>query len=368
MAKRWKTLGFGLATVVALSGCGQAGRTPTAVAASGAGFESAGLTSKLAGLVTSTDKQGFESHDANRDGQITPQEVSFLSAETFRSRDQNRDGQLSYAETRPGRAVIAGQVKLVAKAVGSFFKQLDTNDDQALDAAELAAADLAPVSRGAVTAETFLEALEAADARSPMTRGTSAKPPVHMIPGFVMPAFTFFPMRNALRKAGYTEFTVLNQWPWFGRIEEYAALSRMHVDALKKQSGHKKVEVLGHSMGGLTARALVKYQGGDKDVAHVIQFGTPNHGTLPGPLAGWLLPSVKQMSIGSDFLEALNAGDPTPGSVKYTSVHASWEEIVIPARNVHLEGAENPLVKGAFHIHMMFHPETHRLTLEALAK
>jgi triacylglycerol esterase/lipase EstA (alpha/beta hydrolase family) len=175
-------------------------------------------------------------------------------------------------------------------------------------------------------------------------------------------------MRNALRKAGYTDFTVLNQWPWFGRIEEYAALSRMHVDALKKRTGHKKVEVLGHSMGGLTARALIKYQGGDKDVAHVVQFGTPNKGTMPAPLAGWLLPSTKEMSIGSDFLKALNEGDETPGSVKYTSVHASWDEIVIPNRNVDLEGADNPLVKGAFHIHMMFHPETHRLTLEALSK
>lgn len=367
MPKRWKTLGFGLAAMVAMSGCGQAGRTPTAVAAANAGFESAGLTSKLASLVAATDKQGFESADANHDGGVTPQEAPFLTAETFQSRDRDHDGRLSYEETRIGKAVVAGQVKLVAKALAGFYTQLDTNGDQTLDAQELAAADLAPVSRGPVTAESFLDALEAADAQ-PVARGKSAKPPVHMIPGFVMPPFTFFPMRNALRKAGYTDFTVLNQWPWFGRIEEYAALSRMHIDGLKKRSGHPKVEVLGHSMGGLTARALVKYQGGDKDVAHVVQFGTPNHGTVLGSLAGWMLPSCKQMSLGSDFLAALNDGDPTPGAIKWTSVHANWDEIVVPAKSVDLEGAENPLVKRTFHIHMMFHPETHRLAIEALSK
>jgi triacylglycerol esterase/lipase EstA (alpha/beta hydrolase family) len=189
-----------------------------------------------------------------------------------------------------------------------------------------------------------------------------------MIPGFVMPIHTFYPMRAALKKAGYTDMTIMNQWPWFGRIEEYAAIARMHVDAAKKRTGAKKVELLGHSMGGLTARTLVKSLGGDKDVAHVVTYGTPHHGTVLGNLAGWALPSCHEMSLGSDFIKQLNDGDETPGDIKYTSIHCAWDEIVVPGRSVDLAGAENLNVKNTFHIEMMFDPTSAKLTLEALAK
>ena len=41
---------------------------------------------------------------------------------------------------------------------------------------------------------------------------------------------------------------------------------------------------------------------------------------------------------------------------------------MLPGRNVDLEGADNPLVKHVFHIHMMYVGETHRLAIEALSK
>jgi triacylglycerol esterase/lipase EstA (alpha/beta hydrolase family) len=222
---------------------------------------------------------------------------------------------------------------------------------------------------GAIAPDQLLDAMATADRAldaTPVRAG--GKPPVEMIPGFVMPLHTFFPIRSALRKAGYADMTIMNQWPWFGRIEEYAAIARMHVDAAKKRLGTRKVDVIGHSMGGLTARALVKYNGGEKDVAHVVTMGTPHHGTVLGNIGGIALPSCKEMSLGSDFLKQLNAGDETPGAIPYTSIHCSWDEIVIPGRSVDLEGADNPKVNHTFHIEMMMDPETIRLVLEGLNK
>jgi hypothetical protein len=66
-------------------------------------------------------------------------------------------------------------------------------------------------------------------------------------------------------------------------------------------------------------------------------FGSPNHGTLAANLAelftlGTCLGIVacEQMTVGSSFLDTLNAGDDTIGSVSYTSFYTVYDEIVFP--------------------------------------
>lgn len=357
---------LGVATLALLSGCARAGFIPTAEAVSmDAAFQAQGVANQVATEVLAADRAAFDGFDANHDGALTHAEVPFLQADNFLAHDANHDGVLSYAESKPSGAYVKQLTALVGKSLAAYFKKQDADHDGKLSAAE--APELVVSRGGAIAPEQLLAAFAAADATLAPARG-SAKPPVEMIPGFVMPIHTFYPIRSALAKAGYTDMTIMNQWPWFGRIEEYAAIARMHVDGAKKRTGSKKVEVIGHSMGGLTARTLVKYGGGDKDVAHVVTMGTPHHGTVLGNLGGIALPSCKEMSLGSPFLKALNEGDETPGQIPYTSIHCSWDEIVIPGSSVDLEGADNPKVDHTFHIEMMFDPTTIQLVLDGLNK
>lgn len=125
---------------------------------------------------------------------------------------------------------------------------------------------------------------------------------------------------------------------------EYVARA---VEMMHKHSG-EKVDVLGHSQGGLQPRWAIKwFPSGDK-VDDYVGLASPNHGTYMagyGPLAGPCFESCWQMRAGSNFLAALNADDETPGATSYTSIYTATDELVQPTGTQALEGASNILLQ-----------------------
>jgi triacylglycerol esterase/lipase EstA (alpha/beta hydrolase family) len=133
------------------------------------------------------------------------------------------------------------------------------------------------------------------------------------------------------------------------------AALRALVAKAKRESGSSVVDVVGHSQGGLIARAYVKLAGGDREgVARVVSMNTPQHG-----LDDWYAPVARAIARsrmlsplvpvglleqlpGSSFLRALNAGDETPDSVAFTSIYSTdSDSIVKPAGSPILDGATN---------------------------
>lgn len=70
----------------------------------------------------------------------------------------------------------------------------------------------------------------------------------------------------------------------------------------KEKTGSDKVNLIGHSMGGLVARAYIQSDYYTKDVAQLIQIATPNFGTAPNYSywAGGELPN--QVRLGFNFV------------------------------------------------------------------
>src|SRR5690606_22968261 len=135
------------------------------------------------------------------------------------------------------------------------------------------------------------------------------KNPVFMVPGFFLPAFIWVDMRKDLSKAGWNRFYTMEHWPGFDDIREYAAEAKLHVERIKRETGSRQIEYFGHSMGGLVGRYMIKSLGAEKDVAHYVAFGTPQHGTIMAHAFSWLITSNDQMRRDSAFLRELNAGD-----------------------------------------------------------
>jgi triacylglycerol lipase len=101
-----------------------------------------------------------------------------------------------------------------------------------------------------------------------------------------------------------------------------------------------RVDIVAHSMGGLSSRWFAKFLGSGIGVAHYVSLGTPQYGlrqvcSAPASLGG-------QMCPGSSFLRTLNAGDDTPGRTRYTSIYSTTDGIV-PASSSRLDG-------GACHV------------------
>lgn len=97
----------------------------------------------------------------------------------------------------------------------------------------------------------------------------------------------------------------------------------------------RRVDVVAHSMGGLSSRWFVKYLRGNVSVAHYVALGTPQYGlwaTCPAPpdFGGQMCPD-------GAFLSKLNRGDDTPGTTKYISIF-STDDGLVPASSSRLDG------------------------------
>jgi triacylglycerol lipase len=117
-----------------------------------------------------------------------------------------------------------------------------------------------------------------------------------------------------------------------GPIEKSAAELRDEVTKVRAATGAAKVDLVGHSQGGMMPRYYLKNLGGAKYVDDLVGLSPSNHGTsnpVAGP-AGVTCPACAQQVTGSPFITALNAGDETPGSVSYTQVVTRYDEVVIP--------------------------------------
>ncbi|MDK9497141.1 lipase [Streptomyces katrae] len=133
----------------------------------------------------------------------------------------------------------------------------------------------------------------------------------------------------------------LRQWtyPTSQSNATTAAQLATEIDRVLAESGASRVDLVTHSMGSLSSRHYLKNLGGDAKVDAWVSLAGPNHGT---ETARWCAgTSCVEMRPGSAFLDVLNAGDETPGPVRYATWWSSCDVINQPGGTVALTGAEN---------------------------
>ena len=124
-----------------------------------------------------------------------------------------------------------------------------------------------------------------------------------------------------------------------GPIESSAAELSGFVKTVLDVTDANKVAIVGHSQGGMMPRYYLKYLRGTKKVAELIGLVPSNHGTT-NPLAP-VVPgctACHQQVAGSDFMQKVNAGDPTPGRISYTQITTEFDQVVLPYTSAFLEG------------------------------
>jgi len=187
--------------------------------------------------------------------------------------------------------------------------------------------------------------------------------PVIIVAGTFSPAFANEPLATRLRADGYT--VRIFELPTLGTqdINLTAQALNAFADAVRAETGAAKVDLVGHSQGGLVARSYVKGFGGAAEVDSLITLGAPNRGTYVANLVNVLgfgncltVVACQQMSIGSSYLNALNAGDDTIGNVRYTTIRTLQDELVRPVDNATLfDGATNVLVQSRCWLRVVGH-------------
>lgn len=163
-------------------------------------------------------------------------------------------------------------------------------------------------------------------------------------PNSTLFAYNFDENWNISDQASINKATTIKQW----------------VDEIINETG-EKIDLVGHSLGGVISRYYIKFLGGLERVDDYVSLGSPHHGTnsaLQPPNA---------------FLATLNEGDETPGGVlndtlgdrvapfsgvmyngthipgniSYTSIYSRYDDIV-PMNSSQLDGAVNIEIGGEF--------------------
>ena len=135
-----------------------------------------------------------------------------------------------------------------------------------------------------------------------------------------------------------------------------------YVNQVLARTGASKVDIVGHSQGGMMPRYYLKNLGGAAKVHQLIAFAPSNYGTtanglatLAGPGGGVFAlgefatcPACQEQIQGSLFLLALNNGGDTRPGVSYTVIETSHDEVVTPFANAFLRGsgATNILIQN----------------------
>lgn len=151
-----------------------------------------------------------------------------------------------------------------------------------------------------------------------------------------------------LRADGYRAYIFGLPGFGLGDIADTSAALDRFADGVRASTGAARVDLVGHSQGGLVGRYYIKNLGGAGEVDSMISLGAPHYGTAVANIAAFLglgnclgVTACQQMAAGSSFLAALNAGDDTIGAVRYTNIVTVFDELVVPYTNGHLANDGN---------------------------
>ena len=170
--------------------------------------------------------------------------------------------------------------------------------------------------------------------------------PVLLVHGVLVNEGVWFFSRRGLLRRGIAPIYTMSYGPPFGDIEYFAEQLGAKIDSICAATGAKQVVLVGHSMGGLVARAYLRRFGASR-IAKLVTMGTPHHGSI---LAwGFLGRGLEQMRPGNAWLVELNRHEQGPAPVPITSIWSRHDSMVAPQASSQLGCAKNVVVVGVGH-------------------
>lgn len=168
---------------------------------------------------------------------------------------------------------------------------------------------------------------------------TEEKPlPVLLVHGYVEDAAVWKKWEDMLRKDGIQFFTVTfkDSDDKCGSAKQHAIELEKMVQDIKEQSGAQKINIVGHSKGGLDARVFLDITD-TKDVANLIMIGTPNAGSPVAETNYACAPAVYDLRLGANATKAV-----INPNTKYYTIAGNW--MPLTQGNLMIPGNDDGLV------------------------
>ncbi|GAA4411317.1 alpha/beta fold hydrolase [Quisquiliibacterium transsilvanicum] len=192
---------------------------------------------------------------------------------------------------------------------------------------------------------------------------SSSEVPVLLVHGYFCNRQIWRPFAAWLAERGHA-VEALDLDPAFCSIDDYVPQLSEAVRRLRERTGAHRVALIGHSMGGLVARAWIRSTGGDL-AARVVTIGTPHRGTFHARLG--LGEGTRQMRMDSAWLQALDASEDAELRSRFTVLLSHHDNIVAPQSIQTLAGARTIEFSGIGHLSLAYDRRVWAAVDEALA-
>lgn len=166
--------------------------------------------------------------------------------------------------------------------------------------------------------------------------------PVLLLQGYLANRGSVHLLAKRLHERGHVVLTYKLGRMNVGDIRDTAGLVARKVEALVEQTGVDRVDIVGHSMGGLVGLYYVKRLGGRHRVRRMVLLGSPAAGTWSavfGLITAPLGAASRQLLPGSSFLRELK-DTPLPPGVELVTISGE-RDFFAPVRTTVLQGARH---------------------------
>ena len=177
--------------------------------------------------------------------------------------------------------------------------------------------------------------------------------PIILCHGYMHNRSAFLLMGHRLKQAGRNNVVAINFGPFSEEVPHFAERLSEAVNLATVHSGCDKVDLVGHSMGGLVVRYYIEKLGGAASVNAAVTIGAPHRGTKTAALG--IFKSSKQFRPDSSLITGFER--PVAGSVAadMTAIRSDFDSIVLPSEAACLpEPYANVKVDGVGHVALLF--------------
>lgn len=197
----------------------------------------------------------------------------------------------------------------------------------------------------------------------PSSGASAASPPVILIHGLYHNASAWIRLRWALKRAGYERLYAFNYSSFGPDFHEICGQLERWIMEISRAFPGEGVILVGHSMGGLLAKAYAARKDASQGpaVRAVVTLGTPHGGSKAVVFGVGRL--AKSLAWGSPLIQELE-GQRVPSGVPCVALHSPVDNLVLPAASLTppsgwREEATDPIC----HVTMLYHGPTIRRVL-----
>lgn len=184
------------------------------------------------------------------------------------------------------------------------------------------------------------------------------KLPTIVIPGYLAPKEVMFFMKDYLYEEEFPVYDVDLGWST-DSVPELAEKLKKRVDEVLYETGKRKLNLVGVSLGGIVGLYYIKKLGGNKKVKTFVAVGTPFKGSRLSYLGMVFMPEFSaplfDITPESALLKEIQNSTPVK-NVHIVSI-SSKHDFVAPPENAYLKGAKHIVVD------IQFNPLTHQYLL-----